>query len=193
MSDPDLNAIASDGSLIRQFRKGEDDAATRLYLRYAERLRSLTEAKASGDLAGRFDADDVVQSVFRTFFRRVSAGEYDVSPGEELWRLILVIGLNKVRALATHHKAAKRDVRTTEGVASAPEIEAANCDDVRVLELTIEELLAGMPPVYRDVVTMRIAGFEVSEIATKTGRAKRSIERILQEFRGKLDRILHES
>ncbi len=49
------------------------------------------------DLAGRVDADDIVQSVFRTFFRRVAKGDYEVPDGEELWKLFLVIALNKVR------------------------------------------------------------------------------------------------
>jgi len=41
-------------------------------------------------------------------------------------------------------------------------------------------------------VTARIAGHEVAEIARRTGRAKRSVERILQEFRAALDGVLHD-
>jgi hypothetical protein len=33
------------------------------------------------------DAVDLVQSIFRTFFRRVRRGCYDVPDGEELWKL----------------------------------------------------------------------------------------------------------
>src|SRR5574341_751939 len=64
----------SDRSLLRRFRRGEEDAATLLYLRYADRLRALTVAQCSPDLAQRVDADDIVQSVFRTFFRRAAQG-----------------------------------------------------------------------------------------------------------------------
>ena len=74
---------------------------------------ALAAAQASPDLKQRVDPDDIVQSVFRTFFRRAAAGQYDVPAGDELWKLFLVIGLNKVRAVAAYHKAAKRDVRQT--------------------------------------------------------------------------------
>src|SRR5262245_27558089 len=105
----------SDASLLRRLRRGEEAAATQLYLRYADRLRAIAAAQASPDLKQRVDPEDSVQSVFRTFFRRVSLGQYDVPPGEELWKLFLVIGLNKVRAAGAFHRAAKRDVRHTSG------------------------------------------------------------------------------
>src|SRR5438552_7748541 len=87
---------ATDASLLRRFRSGEDDAATELYRRYAARLLDLAAAKASPDLKRRVDPEDIVQSVFRTFFRRAALGEYEVPDGDELWKLFLVIGLNKI-------------------------------------------------------------------------------------------------
>lgn len=181
-----------DTSLLRQLRAGNDDAATQLYLRYAEKLRALAAKQTAPDLAGRFDPEDIVQSVFRTFFRRAAAGEYDVPAGDELWKLFLVIGLNKVRAKAVHHRAAKRDVRntaTSEAIDSRP---ASEEEDFRLLQMTIDEILEPLPESQREIILLRIAGHEVSEIATKTGRAKRSVERILQEFRTNLQSVLHD-
>lgn len=182
-----------DASLLQRFRGGDADAATQLYLRYAGRLRSLAAAQTGPELGRRFDPDDVVQSVFRTFFRRAAAGEYEVPAGDELWKLFLVIGLNKVRARAAHHKAARRDVRQTAGgEALSASAAAAEEEDLRVLQMTIDELLAPLPGSHRDIVTLRIAGHEVADIAAKTGRAKRSVERILQEFRARLQGVLNE-
>ena len=112
---PDLDVTdeGSDSSLIRRFRAGEDDAATKLYKRYAERLQRLAQRNTALDLTRRFDAEDVVQSVFRTFFRRVRTGLYDLPAGDELWRLLLVISLNKIRTLAVFHRAQKRSVGST--------------------------------------------------------------------------------
>jgi RNA polymerase sigma-70 factor (ECF subfamily) len=75
-SDTDLNDAlnGSDGSLIRRFRLGEDDAATQLYKRYAERLHRLAQRNTALDLTRRFDAEDVVQSVFRTFYTTSRTG-----------------------------------------------------------------------------------------------------------------------
>jgi RNA polymerase sigma-70 factor (ECF subfamily) len=182
-----------DASLLRRFRGGDEDAATQLYLRYAGRLRAMAAAKAAPELARRFDPDDIVQSVFRTFFRRAAAGEYQVPDGDELWKLFLVIGLNKVRAVAAHHKAAKRDVRQTAGIEAVDgSPSGSEEDDLRILQLTIDEMLAPLPQVHREIVTLRIAGHEVGEIAARTKRAKRSVERILQEFRTSLRGVLHE-
>src|SRR6516165_12171184 len=100
----------SDRTLLRRFQSGEADAATLLYLRYAARITSLAWNQRGADLASRFDPDDIVQSIFRTFFRRAAEGHYDVPEGEDLWKLFLVIGLNKIRATGAYHRAAKRDV-----------------------------------------------------------------------------------
>ena len=142
------------------------------------------------------DPDDIVQSVFRTFFRRAAQGQYDVPAGDELWKLFLVIGLNKIRAVAAYHKAAKRDVRQTaaggEFDRAADAAAAADGEALRALQLTIDELLAPLPAGHREIVDLRVAGHEVAEIAAKTGRAKRSVERILQEFRAKLHGLIRD-
>jgi RNA polymerase sigma-70 factor (ECF subfamily) len=182
---------STDASLLRRYRAGDDDAATALYRRYAGRLLGLATARTSPELQTRLDPEDIVQSVFRTFFRRAALGEYEIPAGEELWKLFLVIGLYKVRAAAVHHRAAMRDVRQTEPGA-ATEGMAETPDDVALntLRLTIDEMLAPLPPHYRDVVRLRVDGFEVADIAARTGRAKRSVERILQEFRRKLQAVI---
>ena len=54
------------------------------------------------------------------------------------------------------------------------------------LRLTIEQALDDLPPEHRQMVQMRIQGHEVADIARQTGRAKRSVERILQGFRHSL-------
>jgi RNA polymerase sigma-70 factor (ECF subfamily) len=178
-----------------RFQRGQGDAATDLYLRYAERLHALVRAQRGADLATRVDPDDIVQSVFRTFFRRAAEGHYDVPQGEELWKLFLVIALYKVRDTADYHRAAKRDVRRTDqGVDFAREAQPGSGDEnsMAVLQLVIDEILEKLPAGYRQIVEMRIEGHEVAEIAKATGRAKRSVERILQEFRTKLTAAIKE-
>ncbi|MBX7106076.1 MAG: hypothetical protein K1X57_18490 [Gemmataceae bacterium] len=178
----------SDRTLLARLHSGQDDAATQLYLRYAHRLRALAARRTADDLKSRIDPDDIVQSVFRTFFRRAARGEYAVPEGEELWKLFLVIALNKVRSVGAFHHAAIRDARaTTHG--SDIEQSAGDVGDeeaMNVLRMTIEDLLNGLKPGQRDVITLRIEGYDVAAIAAKTGRAKRSIERWLQEFRNAL-------
>jgi RNA polymerase sigma-70 factor (ECF subfamily) len=188
--------IPSDHSLLRRFRRGQDDASTLLYLRYAGRLRALAAAQRSPGLAGRIDPEDIVQSVFRTFFRRAAEGEYDVPKGEEIWKLLLVIGLHKIRDAGTFHRAARRDVRRTgsgEAYDRALELEAGPDESaLTVLRLVIDDVLGALPPSHRPIVELRIAGHEVDEIARQVERSKRTVERVLQEFRRRLDAQIHE-
>jgi RNA polymerase sigma-70 factor (ECF subfamily) len=184
----------SDHSLLQRLRSGNQHAATQLYLRYATRLRALVRAKRSPDLARRVDIEDIVQSIFGSFFRGASRGYYDVPAGEELWKLFLVIALNKIRAKGAFHRATKRDVRKTLGGEALEEVAGIaagqDAEAYSILELTIEEALKRLPPQHKEILALRIEGHEVMEIAQQTGRSKRTVERILQECRKHLADLL---
>jgi RNA polymerase sigma-70 factor (ECF subfamily) len=184
---------ASDHSLLARYRRGQQDAATQLYLRYARRLRALVRARCSPQLARRVEPDDIVQSVFRRFFRQVLKGDYDVPPGEELWGLFLVIALNKIRAEETFHRAGKRDVRLA-CVGPDPQALLQATEDVDsdfdLVQLTIDDALGQLPEHQRAMVELRIQGHEIAEIAQRTGRSKRTVERCLQEVRSRLRQLL---
>ncbi len=176
----------SDGSLLRRFRTGEQEAATRLYLRYAKRLHGLASAQTGQDLKTRIDPEDIVQSVFRTFFRRAQEGHYLVPDGEELWKLFLVIGLNKIRDAALFHRAAKRDAKKTTTLERNPgafEPEAADQVAETTLRIVIDELLQKLNDTQKEIVKKRMEGAQVEEIALQTNRSHRTVERTLQNFR----------
>ena len=184
----------SDHSLLQRYRRGSQDAAMQLYLRYAQRLRALAEAQCSPDLTRRVDVEDIVQSVFGSFFRGASQGYYDVPAGDELWKLLLVIALNKIRTQGAFHRAAKRDVRRTiAGEAALQGLKASDTDDnaeYAFLQLAIAEALEKLPAQHKEMLELRIEGYEVTEIAQKTRRSKRTVERILQESRTLLSDLL---
>lgn len=180
----------SDDSLLRRYQSGEDAAATALFLRYAARLRALAHEYCAPSFAGRFDADDIVQSVFRAFFQGARRRAYVVPPSGELWGLLMVLALNKVRNLITHHRAGKRAVHHT---TSLPDLEshpalAADDSAAALLRLVMDEHLAGLPESNRFIIRLRIEGYAVAEIARETGRSLRTVERVLQEFRTHLNR-----
>jgi RNA polymerase sigma-70 factor (ECF subfamily) len=187
-------ADLSDRTLLHRFRHGQEDAATQLYERYAHRLRALAQSRCRADLAGRVDADDIVQSVFGRFFRAAREGFYEVPAGEDLWNLFLVMALNKIRTLGAFHRAAKRDVRLTCGGEDfeRPQEPALWRDDGagRFLRLAVEEALEQLPAAHKQMVQLRIDGHEVAEIARLAGRSKRTVERLLQEARRRLADVL---
>ncbi len=179
----------SDHTLLKEFQGGNRAAAEEIYLRYARRLFALAKAKCSPDLPGGIDADDIVQSVFRRFFQRASRGFYEVAPGEELWRLLLAIALNRIRAQLSFHHAGKRDARlNTEGLMLDQLAERSTTESASDahLRMVVAEALERMPAPHRDIVKLRIEGYEVDEIAQQVGRSKRTVERILQDSRRRL-------
>jgi len=178
---------ATDRSLLRAISGRSDDAAAKLYRRYASRLRALAKAQSSHDLARREDVDDIVQSVFGSFFRAATQGLYDVPAGEDLWKLFVVIAMNKIRAKGNYHRAAKRDVRLTAGSETLEQVEPAELasdEEAMVsLQLTIDEALEQLPPLTRQMALLRMQGYDVAEIGRATSRSYRTVERCLKGFR----------
>lgn len=178
----------ADRDLLAALRAGDQQAAEQLYNRYARRLKALAEKKTGKDLAHRFDSEDVIQSVFRCFFERARNGLYDVPTGGDLWPLLLVIALQKVRAYGTHHRAGRRDVRREQAGEEDNSVQAASQrlrseDPQSLLQLIAEETLDRLPEPHRQVSRWRLEGYDHEEIARLAGRSKRTIERIFQECR----------
>jgi RNA polymerase sigma-70 factor (ECF subfamily) len=185
----------SDRELLRLFRQGSQSAAARLYERYAHRLRALVHAHSTAALGPRCDAEDIVQSVFRRFFQRAKEGTYEVPASDELWNLFLVIALNRLRAEEAYHRAAKRDVRLTVREPHRGSLLASleqPDPTAAYLGVVIEEALEHLPQLHREVVKLRIEGYEVAEIAEKLGCGKRTVERVLQELRKQLSVLFPE-
>lgn len=75
-----------------------------------QQLCKLAVRQMDQRLGRRVGPDDIVQSVFRTFFRRTEQGEYPIDASGSLWNLLVRITLNKVLKYGERHRAAKQDV-----------------------------------------------------------------------------------
>jgi RNA polymerase sigma-70 factor (ECF subfamily) len=187
----------ADRDLLLEIRNGNEMAATQLYKRYVDRLKALAEKNTGKDLSQRFDSEDVIQSVFRCFFERARNGLYDVPTSGDLWPLLLVIALQKVRTYGSYHRAGCRDVRREKGSEENETVRLATQrikpeDPQSLLKLIAEETLEQLPALHRQVARLRLEGHDHEEIARKTGRAKRTIERIFKECREILQQLLTE-
>src|SRR5439155_22421310 len=96
--------------LAQRLRAGDPRAAELLFARDARRLTRLDDEHLSRRVARREDGEDVVQSVFRTFFRRSAAGEFQIDASAPLWRLLVTFTLRKAQAKGRYHTASPRDV-----------------------------------------------------------------------------------
>lgn len=186
-------AAGSDQTLLRLLQAGNRQAALDLYLRYAPRVRNLARHQCPADLACRFDPEDIVQSVFRSFFHDASRGLYEAPDGAGLWRLLAVIALNKLRSRCAYHRTACRDVRHTRGgdtLTAMQDVLSDTVDDTAYFDLVVREALEQLPPAHRQIIALRMEGHGVAEVARRMGRSKRTVERLLQECRGQFEHLL---
>ena len=183
----------TDHSLLRRFQTGENEAATRLYVKYAQRLERLAAAEMSGRLRSRLDPEDVVQSVFRTFFRRAKDPLFRSPSGDQLWQLLLVIAMNKVRKLGRFHRQKKRSVdQTVSVVDEATPASGAEFESLTILEIVLDETLSDLPDAQRQMIELRIQGNTINEISKITNRCTRTVERVLHRFRERMQEVVED-
>jgi DNA-directed RNA polymerase specialized sigma24 family protein len=183
--------------LFGRLQEGDPQAADVLFSLYAQRLTRVAEQHLSRRLAGRLDGEDIVQSVFRTFFRRSAAGEFKIDGSAQLWRLLVKITVLKARAKGRFHSAAVRDVTVEaaddgnsylrEAVAREPGPEEA-----AVLVDQIETLLRGLLPFHCHVLEQRLQGHGPSQIAVNLKVSRQTVHRIIALFRQRLERVAGE-
>ena len=89
----------------------EPDGQRAVFEKYSRRLSQLASRHISDQMARRFDDEDILQSTFRSFFRRYDRGEFEIETEQQLWRLLAKMTLCKTRSYARQHTAQKRDIR----------------------------------------------------------------------------------
>lgn len=182
----------SAAQLLSRWRAGEKQAAEKIFVRYAQQLCRLAEQRLSHRLAGRVDGDDVVQSVFRTFFRRSAAGEFRIASADQLWALLVQITLRKAQAQGRRHTADRRNVELevpAENL-SAPEMLAREPapEEATALVDQIDVLLRGLPDLHCHVLDLRLQGHDVAAIAAQLKVSRQTVYRALHVLQQRLGR-----
>jgi RNA polymerase sigma factor (sigma-70 family) len=180
-----------DRLLVELWRAGDEHAARQLFDCYVERLVALARRRLSQRLASRVDPEDIVQSVFRTFFGRVKAGQFHVEHQDDLCKLLVRITVHKTLRQVEFHKAAKRDVTAEAGQDDEPQerlrellTREPSPDAAAVFLDQLEHFLSGLKPQERQILELRLQGYSNEEIAEKLGTYDRKVRRILERIRG---------
>jgi RNA polymerase sigma factor (sigma-70 family) len=175
--------------LLERFRDGDDLAAEALFSRYFERLTLLARSRLAPRLARRTDPEDVVLSVYRSFFVGARAGRFVLSRGGDLWRLLASITKHKLLRQARHHGADRRSIDRELPLDQAEEgrfpmrQQDPTPEDALALADELERVFALLNPLGRRVLELRLQGAQLSEIAEDTGRSERTIRRTLGQIR----------
>ena len=177
-------------ALIDLLRQGDEGAARAIVDRYSGQMLLLARRRISQRLASRIDAEDIVQSVFRTFFVRLKEGQFSFADQDDLCKLLMRITLHKTLRQVAYHKAAKRDpnMETPHGEHHHEQLMAL-FDEEPTQEATVafldqlEHFLAQLRPQEREILEMRLQGNSNEEIASKLGIYDRKIRRVIEHVR----------
>jgi RNA polymerase sigma-70 factor (ECF subfamily) len=185
--------------LMTRLRAGEDTAANEVFQRFARRLHGLAQRHLDSALRHKVDAEDVVQSAYKSFFLRYGAGTLEVNDWNNLWGLLTLIALRKCADRAEHYRAERRAVSREVG----PDTENAGSGwqaidreptpvEAALLAETVEQLLTTLDADERPIIELSLQGYTTQEISERLGRAERSVRRLRERVRKRLERTHQE-
>jgi len=177
--------------LLSRFRHGDELAADEIHDRYLLRLLKLAQQRLSARMNQRVDAEDIVQSAYRSFFFRARDGQYALRRAGDLWRLLATITMNKLYGQVERHTAQrrsiKREARPRQNADSDDNDSAADIQPTpeEVVELTeqVQITMASLGDVDRRVLEMRLSGATIPHIAADINRSQRTVRRLLENAR----------
>jgi RNA polymerase sigma-70 factor (ECF subfamily) len=185
----------SSAELMELWRAGNQQAAAVLWRRYAHRLIGLARQRLSTRLARLVDPEDLVQSAYRCFFVGARTDRFVLRHSGDLWRLLVAITLHKIHRQVQYHRAQKRGNPVGQSSDDAPFPDAMrerirrgkpSAEEAVALTDELEWILRRLEPIRRQMVQLRLQGYEVEEIAATTGRHERTVRRTLEGVKDQL-------
>ncbi|MEI7684543.1 MAG: sigma-70 family RNA polymerase sigma factor [Planctomycetota bacterium] len=177
-------------SFVRSLRAGDPGATKEVFDLYVDRLVGMARKRISLRLAGRIDAEDIVQSVFRTFFHRAKQGQFQITAEDDICRMLARITVHKTLRQVAHHQAGKRDAGRDAGSGDDSQDLVVNLlskepspDEATALLDHLEHFLAQLKPDDRKILELRMQGYTTLEIAEQLKITDRKIRRLMERVR----------
>jgi RNA polymerase sigma-70 factor (ECF subfamily) len=193
-----MSAGDSFTDIMARLRGGDQAAAREIFQRFVDKLVRLARRQFDAVLRHKVDPEDVVQSAYKSFFLRYGEGKIEIRDWGNLWGMLTVITLRKCFDRVEYHRAALRDVRKEAtaqpgSAASQPWWEAVARDptpeEAAMLAETLEHLLHGLEVDERPILQMSLQGYTSIEISQQTGVGERTVRRLRERIRKKLERM----
>jgi len=192
--------MAADDSfaeVMARLRGGDADAAALVFRRFTHRLIGLARGHLDSRLRRKVDPEDVLQSVFKSFFHRCGNGQFRLDNRDDLWSLLVSLTLHKCGHRADYFRAARRDVQREAGNAASPDASSQEWEalareptppEAALLAETVERLLAGLEPHQKQIVQLSLEGEPPAQIGVVVGVTQRTVQRVLRGVRQRLER-----
>lgn len=151
--------------------------------RFGDRLIRLAKSRLPDRLRRRVDPEDIVQSVFRSFFSRHEAGQFEFSEAPDVWRLLAAITYAKIQKTIRYHGRKQRDIgresHSNDSVQPAHDL-SPNASAVAMMMELLDQILDELPETHREIIRLRMESFTITEIA---GRMKISTRTVLRAMK----------
>ena len=188
--------------MLRGLIQGDQQAFVSFWERYSDRLHRIASRRLPRHLQRRIESEDVVQSVCRTFFRRMHEGRLDLRKHQQIWPLLCAITLNKVRMQIRYQLQDKRhpgrEVQLAQATSESsngcfpPEIPAdgINPQEAVAFAEQLERILARLDDEQRQIIELRLDGYNGEDIADRLGISTRTVRRITNRIRAACGRAV---
>lgn len=177
-------------SFIKSLREGDPTVTKEVFDQYVDRLVAMARKRISMRLAGRIDPEDIVQSVFRTFFHRAKQGQFQFGAEDDICRMLARITVHKTLRQVAHHQAGKRDAGRDAGSGDDAQDLVVNLlskepspDEATQLIDQMQHFLAQLPDEDRKILELRMQGFSTLEISKQLDITDRKIRRRMEVIR----------
>jgi RNA polymerase sigma-70 factor (ECF subfamily) len=171
--------------LILRLQARDPAAANEVVYRFRARLAALARRRLHSSVRAHLDPEDIVQSAFRSFFRRQSRAPFELDDWRDLWQVLACITARKCARKAKMGRREYPSSGTLEGCIDprpSPE-EAATMKD------TIAYLVHDLSNRERALFFLRLDGWSSREISECFGCTERKVQRLMELIRGRLHRL----
>jgi RNA polymerase sigma-70 factor (ECF subfamily) len=163
--------------LMSQVRSGDQAAAWTLIEVYGSHVLKVIRRSLNNQLRSKFDSQDFVQTVWKSFFRDRDRLLAMQSP-EQLVGYIQAIARNKVIDETRRRQTAKYNIAREEGFDDAIG-NGPRPSEIAIVRETWDRLMAGKSDDHRRVVEMRFQGHTFAEIAKELSINERTARRVI--------------
>ncbi len=180
--------------LMERLRNGDQEAASQVFGRFLHRLMALIQLKFDHRLRSRDDPEDLIQSVYLSFIKKIDRSASQLTDWAGFWSLLATITVRKCHDRRRYWRAGRRDFRREAGshLDADGQVwwEAVDRNPTPlqsiVLEETWEKLNSGHNPQQRTIAEMTLQGYSKVEIAEHCGCAERTVYRVIKRMQDRL-------
>jgi RNA polymerase sigma factor (sigma-70 family) len=185
MSAADRDASHRDASLeelVARLRDGDVDAAQRLFASYEPYLRLLVRRQLSGELRAKFDSLDIIHSVWVDLLDGFREARWEFDDPNQLRAFLVKATQHRLIDKARRHLRHSPREQPLSATAPQPTSPEPGPTDPAAAHELWDKLLTLCPPQHRVLLDLKRQGFDLAEIAARTGLHASSVRRILYDL-----------